>query len=184
MNRTKVILSIFLMLFLLLAGLVLPSFWKSQKKEASGNKGREPAKETTETNSEIETTTELVQIIEKCVPKQNQGHPAKRTFQAIRIEVNNEIEPLYNTVINAIDSLKSGGRLCIITFHSLEDRAVKDAYKDSVGKCTCPPDLPYCVCGNKSKGKIKTKKPILPTEEEMKINSRSKSAKLRIFEKN
>lgn len=133
---------------------------------------------------EIETTTELVQIIEKCVPKQNQGHPAKRTFQAIRIEVNNEIEPLYNTVINAIDSLKSGGRLCIITFHSLEDRAVKDAYKDSVGKCTCPPDLPYCVCGNKSKGKIITKKPILPTEEEMKINSRSKSAKLRIFEKN
>lgn len=133
---------------------------------------------------EIETTTELVQIIEKCVPKQNQGHPAKRTFQAIRIEVNNEIEPLYNTVINAIDSLKPGGRLCIITFHSLEDRAVKDAYKDSVGKCTCPPDLPYCVCGNKSKGKIITKKPILPTEEEMEINSRSKSAKLRIFEKN
>lgn len=133
---------------------------------------------------EIETTTELVQIIEKCVPKQNQGHPAKRTFQAIRIEVNNEIEPLYNTVINAIDSLKPGGRLCIITFHSLEDRAVKDAYKDSAGKCTCPPDLPYCVCGNKSKGKIITKKPILPTEEEMKINSRSKSAKLRIFEKN
>ena len=133
---------------------------------------------------EIETTTELVQIIEKCVPKQNQGHPAKRTFQAIRIEVNNEIEPLYNTVINAIDSLKLGGRLCIITFHSLEDRAVKDAYKDSVGKCTCPPDLPYCVCGNKSKGKIITKKPILPTEEEMEINSRSKSAKLRIFEKN
>ena len=133
---------------------------------------------------EIETTTELVQIIEKCVPKQNQGHPAKRTFQAIRIEVNNEIEPLYNTVINAIDSLKPGGRLCIITFHSLEDRAVKDAYKDSVGKCTCPTDLPYCVCGNKSKGKIITKKPILPTEEEMKINSRSKSAKLRIFEKN
>lgn len=135
-------------------------------------------------NKEIETTTELVQIIEKCVPKQNQGHPAKRTFQAIRIEVNNEIEPLYNTVINAIDSLKPGGRLCIITFHSLEDRAVKDAYKDSVGKCTCPPDLPYCVCGNKSKGKIITKKPILPTEEEMEINSRSKSAKLRIFEKN
>ena len=109
---------------------------------------------------EIETTTELVQIIEKCVPKQNQGHPAKRTFQAIRIEVNNEIEPLYNTVINAIDSLKPGGRLCIITFHSLEDRAVKDAYKDSVGKCTCPQDLPYCVCVNKSKVKIITNKQI------------------------
>ena len=133
----------------------------------------------------IETTAELVEIIEKCVPKQiHGGHPAKRTFQAIRIEVNNEIEPLYNTVINAIDTLKSGGRLCIITFHSLEDRAVKEAYQDSIGKCTCPPDLPYCVCGNKSKGKIITKKPILPTQEEMKKNSRSKSAKLRIFEKN
>lgn len=86
----------------------------------------------------IETTTELVQIIEKCVPKQGQGHPAKRTFQAIRIEVNNEIEPLYNTVVNAIESLKPGGRLCIITFHSLEDRAVKDAYKDSIRKMYLP----------------------------------------------
>ena len=131
----------------------------------------------------IENTIELVEIIEKCVPKQIQGHPAKRTFQAIRIEVNNEIEPLYNTVTSAIDLLKAGGRLCIITFHSLEDRAVKEAYADSVGKCICPPDLPYCVCGNKSKGKIITKKPILPTEEEMDENSRSKSAKLRIFEK-
>ena len=132
----------------------------------------------------IETTAELVEIIEKCVPKQAQGgHPAKRTFQAIRIEVNNEIEPLYNTVINAIDTLKTGGRLCIITFHSLEDRAVKEAYQDSIGKCTCPPDLPYCVCGNKPKGKIITKKPILPTQEEMENNSRSRSAKLRIFEK-
>lgn len=88
--------------------------------------------------NEIETTTELVQIIEKCVPKQGQGHPAKRTFQAIRIEVNNEIEPLYNTVVNAIESLKPGGRLCIITFHSLEDRAVKDAYKDSIRKMYLP----------------------------------------------
>lgn len=132
----------------------------------------------------IETTAELVKIIEKCVPKQAQvGHPAKRTFQAIRIEVNNEIEPLYNTVINAIDTLKAGGRLCVITFHSLEDRAVKEAYQDSIGKCTCPPDLPYCVCGNKPKGKIITKKPILPTQEEMENNSRSRSAKLRIFEK-
>ena len=132
----------------------------------------------------IETTEELVQKIEKSVPRTNAGgHPAKRTFQAIRIEVNNEIEPLYNTTINAIDSLKPGGRLCIITFHSLEDRAVKEAYQDSLGKCTCPPDLPYCVCGNKPKGKIITKKPILPTVEEMERNSRSKSAKLRIFEK-
>ena len=134
-------------------------------------------------NKQIETTKELVEIIEKCIPKQKQGHPAKRTFQAIRIEVNNEIKPLYNTVVNAIDSLNSGGRLCIITFHSLEDRAVKQAYIDSLGKCTCPPDLPYCMCGNKPKGKIITKKPIIPTEEEMNSNTRSRSAKLRIFEK-
>ena len=131
----------------------------------------------------IETTAELVEIIEKCVPKQAQVEkPKKRTFQAIRIEVNNEIEPLYNTVINAIDTLKAGGRLWVIAFHSLEDRAVKEAYQDSIGKCTCPPDLPYCVCGNKPKGKIITKKPILPTQEEMENNSRSRSAKLRIFE--
>ena len=135
-------------------------------------------------NKKIETTTELVEIIEKCVPKQKQGHPAKRTFQAIRIEVNNEIEPLYRTVVNAIDCLKAGGRLCIITFHSLEDRAVKQAYTDCMGKCTCPPDFPYCVCEKQSKGKIITKKPILPNEKEMEENSRSKSAKLRIFEKN
>ena len=134
-------------------------------------------------NKKIETTTELVEIIEKCVPHQKQGHPAKRTFQAIRIEVNNEIEPLYNTVMNSIDCLNSGGRLCIITFHSLEDRAVKQAYTDCLGRCTCPPDLPYCVCGKKAKGKVITKKPILPTEEEMNKNTRSKSAKLRIFEK-
>ena len=132
----------------------------------------------------IQTTSELVEIIEKSVPRNSTGgHPAKRTFQAIRIEVNNEIKPLYNTVKNAIDVLKPQGRLCIITFHSLEDRAVKEAYQDSVGKCTCPPDLPYCVCGNKPEGQIITKKPILPTEKEMEINSRSKSAKLRIFEK-
>lgn len=134
-------------------------------------------------NKKIETTTELVEIIDKCVPHQKQGHPAKRTFQAIRIEVNNEIEPLYNTVMNSIDCLNSGGRLCIITFHSLEDRAVKQAYIDCLGRCTCPPDLPYCVCGKKAKGKVITKKPILPTEEEMNKNTRSKSAKLRIFEK-
>ena len=134
----------------------------------------------------IQTTNQLVEIIEKSVPRahnKNQGHPAKRTFQAIRIEVNNEIKPLYDTVMNSIQSLKSGGRLCIITFHSLEDRAVKNAYIDAVGKCTCPPDLPYCICNNKSLGKIITKKPILPTEEETIKNSRSRSAKLRVFEK-
>ncbi len=131
----------------------------------------------------IETTKELAEIIEKSVPFSKDGHPAKRTFQAIRIEVNNEIEPLYNTVIDCINSLKTGGRLCIITFHSLEDRAVKKAYKDAEGKCTCPKDLPYCVCGAKTLGKIINKKPIEATEEELKINSRAKSAKLRIFER-
>lgn len=135
-------------------------------------------------NKEIETTDELVKIIEEIVPRRNkEGHPAKRTFQAIRIEVNNEIKPLYQTIIDSIDVLNSGGRLCVITFHSLEDRAVKNAFNDSIGKCTCPPDLPYCVCGAKSKGKIITKKPLLPKEAELQENSRSKSAKLRIFEK-
>lgn len=136
-------------------------------------------------NKEIETTQELVNIIEKSMPAfaKKEGHPAKRTFQAIRIEVNDEIKPLYNTVKSCIKHLKSGGRLCIITFHSLEDRAVKNAYADSIGKCTCPKDLPYCVCGAKLEGKIINKKPIIATEEEQNENSRSKSAKLRIFEK-
>lgn len=134
----------------------------------------------------IETTGQLVEIIENSLPgfaKNEKGHPAKKTFQAIRIEVNNEIEPLYNTVINCIRALKKEGRLCIITFHSLEDRAVKMAYGDALGKCTCPKELPYCVCNKEKLGKIITKKPILPTENEMKSNSRSKSAKLRVFER-
>ena len=133
----------------------------------------------------ITTTKQLVEIIENSIPKSKQkdGHPAKRTFQAIRIEVNNEIKPLYNTVINCIDCLNDKGRLCIITFHSLEDRAVKNAYIEAQGKCTCPSDLPYCVCGAKSLGKIITRKPIIASEEEQLENSRSKSAKLRIFER-
>ena len=133
----------------------------------------------------INTTKELVEIIEKSIPKSKQrdGHPAKRTFQAIRIEVNDEIKPLYETVKNSIQCLKSFGRLCIITFHSLEDRAVKNAYIEAKGKCTCPKDLPYCVCGTKSLGEIITKKPIVATKEEQEENSRSKSAKLRIFER-
>ena len=136
-------------------------------------------------NKKIETG-ELVKIIEKSIPgkfREKNSHPAKRTFQAIRIEVNNEIEPLYNTIKNSITALNSKGRLCVITFHSLEDRMVKKAYVDAEGKCTCPKDLPYCVCGNVSLGKIITKKPILPTEKEMQENSRSRSAKLRVFEK-
>lgn len=137
------------------------------------------------TKEPINTTKQLVEIIEKSIPKSKQknGHPAKKTFQAIRIEVNNEIKPLYDTVINSIECLNKGGRLCIITFHSLEDRAVKNAFIDAKGKCTCPKDLPYCVCGAKSLGKIITRKPITATEEEQVENSRSKSAKLRIFEK-
>ena len=136
-------------------------------------------------SKEIETTKELVEIIEKSIPKskQNDGHPAKRTFQAIRIEVNDEIKPLYNTIKDCIDCLNPGGRLCVITFHSLEDRAVKNAMIDAKGKCTCPSDLPYCVCGAKSLGKIITRKPIVASKEEQEENTRSKSAKLRIFEK-
>ena len=134
---------------------------------------------------EIDTTKELVEIIEKSIPKklQNNGHPAKKTFQAIRIEVNNEIKPLYETIKNSIECLKPKGRLVVITFHSIEDRAVKKAFVDAKGKCTCPKDLPYCICGAKSLGEIITKKPIIATEEEIQRNSRSKSAKLTIFER-
>ena len=134
---------------------------------------------------EIETTKELVQIIENSIPIKNQtnGHPAKKTFQAIRIEVNNEIKPLYNTILKCIELLNNKGRLCVITFHSLEDRAVKKAMNDSLGKCTCPPDFPYCVCGAKKLGKIINKKPITATDIELKENIRAKSAKLRVFER-
>ena len=122
----------------------------------------------------VETTAELAEIIRASIPMKFQkksGHPAKRTFQAIRIELNREL-----------DVLNPGGRLCIITFHSLEDRIVKSAFRKNENPCTCPPDFPVCVCGKKSKGSIITKKPILPSEEELEWNSRSKSAKLRIFE--
>ena len=133
----------------------------------------------------IETTDELVKIIEKSIPRLNpkEGHPAKRTFQAIRIEVNNEIKPLEDTIKNSIDVLNPEGRLCVITFHSLEDRAVKQAMNRAKGMCTCPKDIPYCVCGAKELGTVITRKPIIASEEEQKENSRSKSAKLRIFEK-
>lgn len=135
--------------------------------------------------NKITTTEELVEIIRASIPlsKQNDGHPAKRTFQAIRIEVNNEIEPLKNTIKNSIKALAENGRLAVITFHSLEDRAVKEAMIEMKGKCTCPKDLPYCVCNYVSWGKVLTKKPILPTKEEQEENSRSKSAKLRVFER-
>ena len=134
---------------------------------------------------QIETTLELVDIIQKAIPfvDKKAGHPAKRVFQAIRIEVNDEIAPLYESVKNAISCLKSGGRLCIITFHSLEDRAVKKAYTEALGKCTCPKELPYCVCGAVPIGKLVNKKPIEPSQAECEENSRAKSAKLRILEK-
>ena len=133
--------------------------------------------------NKIETTSQLVKIIENSVPLKKDGHPAKRTFQALRIEVNNEIKPLYDCIENSIDCLNPGGRLCVITFHSLEDRAVKEAFVQAQGVCKCPPGLPYCMCGKITKGKIITKKPIIPTKEEQEKNSRSKSAKLRIFER-
>lgn len=134
---------------------------------------------------EIEKTDELVKIIENSIPKsmQKDGHPAKRTFQAIRIEVNNEIKPLEKTIEDSIECLASKGRLCVITFHSLEDRAVKLAMNREKGICICPKELPYCICGCVKKGIIINKKPIIASAQEMKENTRSKSAKLRIFEK-
>ena len=133
----------------------------------------------------VETTAELSAIIRASIPMKFQkksGHPAKRTFQAIRIELNRELDVLRDSLDDMIDLLNPGGRLCIITFHSLEDRIVKSAFRKNENPCTCPPDFPVCVCGKKSKGSIITKKPILPSEEELEYNSRSKSAKLRIFE--
>ena len=134
----------------------------------------------------IETTGELTEIIRESIPMKFQkmsGHPAKRTFQAIRIELNRELEVLKNSLDDMIDLLNPGGRLCIITFHSLEDRIVKSAFRKNEDPCTCPKDFPVCVCGKVSKGSIITRKPILPGEDELRENSRSKSAKLRIFER-
>ena len=111
------------------------------------------------------------------------GHPAKRTFQAIRIELNGELTALKDSIDSMIDLLDDGGRLAIITFHSLEDRIVKSAFRRNEHPCTCPPEFPVCVCGKKPKGRVVTRKPILPSAQEMTLNSRSKSAKLRIFER-
>lgn len=134
----------------------------------------------------IETTGQLTEIIRHAIPMKYQkksGHPAKRTFQAIRIELNRELDVLKNSLDDMIDLLNPGGRLCIITFHSLEDRIVKSAFKKNEDPCTCPKDFPVCVCGKVSKGSVVTRKPILPGDKELEENSRSKSAKLRIFEK-
>ena len=134
----------------------------------------------------IETTFELNEIIKAAVPmkvRATGGHPSKRTYQAIRIELNRELEVLENSIDMMIDRLNKEGRLCIITFHSLEDRIVKVRYKNNENPCTCPPSFPTCVCGKKSKGKVITRKPIIPSEEELEENSRSKSSKLRVFER-
>lgn len=134
----------------------------------------------------IETTFELVDIIKSAIPMKIQvtgGHPAKRTFQAIRIELNKELEVLEDSINVMIELLKPGGRLSVITFHSLEDRIVKQAFKKAESPCVCPKKFPVCVCGNKSKGRVITRKAVLPSKEELEENSRAKSAKLRVFEK-
>lgn len=149
-------------------------------KSIAANLVKERAKKT------IETTGQVVEIIRKSMPVKAQiasGHPAKRTFQAIRIECNDELEGIKNCIEDMIDALADGGRLCIITFHSLEDRIVKTAFKNAQDPCTCPKDFPMCVCGKKSKGIVITRKPVLPSKEELEVNSRSASAKLRVFEK-
>lgn len=134
----------------------------------------------------IETTGELTQIIKAAIPAKARAegrHPARRTFQAIRIEVNGELRVLEESLNQMISILNPGGRICIITFHSLEDRIVKDAFRTAQDPCICPPEFPVCVCGRKSQGKVITRKPILPSVEETERNPRAKSAKLRVFEK-
>ncbi|MCI8505058.1 MAG: 16S rRNA (cytosine(1402)-N(4))-methyltransferase RsmH [Lachnospiraceae bacterium] len=135
---------------------------------------------------EIQTTGQLVQIIKAAIPAKVRavgGHPAKRTFQAIRIELNHELEVLEASLDQMIGLLKPGGRLCIITFHSLEDRMVKTNFRKNENPCTCPSDFPVCVCGKMSRGKVITRKPVLPSEEELSDNKRARSARLRVFER-
>lgn len=135
---------------------------------------------------EIETTGELIELIKAAIPariRATGGHPAKRTFQAIRIELNKELEVLEHSIDGMIELLAPGGRLSIITFHSLEDRIVKNRFRTSEKPCVCPPGFPVCMCGKKSKGRVITRKPVIPSEEELSENKRSKSAKLRVFEK-
>ncbi len=134
----------------------------------------------------IETTGELIEVIRRAIPMKFQvtsGHPAKRTFQSIRIELNKELEVLRESLDSMIELLNEDGRICIITFHSLEDRIVKNIFKKNENPCICPPSFPVCVCGKESKGRVISRKPILPSKEELEVNSRSKSAKLRVFER-
>ncbi len=137
-------------------------------------------------NRPIETTQELVEVIKTAIPmkiRMQKGHPAKQTFQAIRIELNRELEVLKDSLDGMIGLLKPGGRICVITFHSLEDRIVKNIFRQNENPCTCPRDFPVCVCGKVSRGRVVTRKPIIPTDKELEENSRSKSAKLRVFER-
>ncbi len=137
-------------------------------------------------NKPIETTGELNEIIKAAIParmREKGGHPSKRTFQALRIACNRELDVLENSLDGMIDFLNPGGRICVITFHSLEDRIVKNNFRKNENPCTCPPEIPICVCGKVSQGKVITRKPILPSDEELEENSRSASAKLRVFEK-
>ena len=134
----------------------------------------------------LETTGELIHVIKAAIPAKVRavgGHPAKRTFQAIRIEVNRELDVLENSLGDMIDLLNDGGRICVITFHSLEDRIVKNKFRECENPCTCPKEFPVCVCGKKSKGKVITRKPVIPSQEELEDNSRAKSSKLRVFER-
>ncbi len=140
----------------------------------------------TRKEKELETTGELIHVIKAAIPMKARavgGHPAKKTFQAIRIEVNRELEALDSSLEDMVDLLEDQGRICVITFHSLEDRIVKTQFRTFENPCTCPPDFPVCVCGKKSKGSVITHKPILPSEEEQESNPRAKSAKLRVFER-
>ena len=134
----------------------------------------------------LETTGELIHVIKAAIPAKVRavgGHPAKRTFQALRIEVNRELDVLENSLGDMIDLLNDGGRICVITFHSLEDRIVKNKFRECENPCTCPKEFPVCVCGKKSKGKVITRKPVIPSQEELEENSRAKSSKLRVFER-
>ena len=134
----------------------------------------------------LETTGELIHVIKAAIPakvRATGGHPAKKTFQAIRIELNRELEVLENSLEDMIDLLDDGGRISVITFHSLEDRIVKNKFRQCESPCTCPKDFPVCVCGKKSKGRVITRKPIIPSQRELEENSRAKSSKLRVFER-
>ncbi|MFR8548192.1 MAG: 16S rRNA (cytosine(1402)-N(4))-methyltransferase RsmH [Lachnospiraceae bacterium] len=134
----------------------------------------------------LETTGELIHVIKAAIPAKVRavgGHPAKKTFQAIRIELNRELEVLEDSLEDMIDLLNDGGRICVITFHSLEDRIVKNKFRQCEAPCTCPKDFPVCVCGKKSKGRVITRKPIVPSQRELEENSRAKSSKLRVFER-